>query len=367
VELRIAVPDEHVDEHVLRPALETVTRLNERMITEGHSPTFEEALKHGVRWRAEPPGAERFDNGAIVTNRKWGDCDDLAPLACATMRTNGTDPGCFADVVRSGPNRWHAIVRRSDGTVRDPSREAGMGTLNGAGAGSIVPYMFSGPGVVGSDARPMIAMRRIVGPRGVGFDARVDLPISDTDYAISVLQRQGVASQAIIGAIVGACYAGEAAEQVDPAHIARLYAIAGILEGEDPRLLAALLGGSAVAGAIPFVYQAGSQIGNEVVGFNFGKFLKVFEPIAAKVVSFIPGVGPIASTAMDVATSVALPLLDKKVTPISAIQALASAANAVSPNPITSTISNVATALEQGASVDVKFAVYPGAHIAPAA
>jgi len=242
-----------------------------------------------------------------------------------------------------------------------------MNSVNGA-APAVVPYMFAGPGVVGSEARPMIALRRVVGHGGVGFDARVDLPVSDTDYAISVLQRRGVASQAIIGAIMGACYTGEATEQVDPSHVARLYAIAGILDGEDPRLLAALLGRSAVAGALPFVLRTGSEIGSEVGGFNFGKFLKVFEPIASKVVSFIPGIGPIASTAMDITTSIATQALDKKIQPISAIQALASAANAVSPNPVTSTISNIATALQPqgGPALQVSWQVYPGAHIAPA-
>ena len=366
MELRVAIPEQHVSEDVLNPALEAVTRINERLISEGHAPTFEEGLKAGVRWRPEPHGQpESFDNAAVVMSRKgrWGgdsyegDCDDLAPWAAASMRATGQDPDAKAVVRRSGPGNWHAYVERGDGSERDPSVEAGMGQgrVHGIGA-AVVPYMFAPPAGVSGLGRPAIALRRIITPRGnVGFDARVDIPMSSTDMAVSTLERRRVASQAVIGAIMGACYASEAAGTGDVDHMSKLYAIAGILDGEDPRELVRVLGRSAVVGAIPFLQTMGSAVGSDV-GFSFGKFLKVFEPLASTVVSFIPGVGPIAKGAMDLATSV----ITHQASPG---QALQSALNMVGPNPVTNTIQDGLNLLQTGNPVT--YSIYPNAHIAP--
>ena len=367
MELRIAVPEAHVSEAVLNPALETVTRVNERLLRDGKIPTFDEGLKLGVRWQPEPEGQpESFDHaGVVMSGPRWGakhpvaDCDDLAPWAAASMRASGEDPGARAVVRRSGPGLWHAYVKRSDGSSRDPSEEAGMNAVSGSRAfgvgAAIVPCMFPPCGGVvgGPGPRPSLALRRVISARGnVGFDARCDVPIVGTtlddehgkelhtaeDWAVSTSQRSRTASQAIIGAIRGAYLVGHSARVVRPAHLKRLVAIAGILGGDDPRELTRALGRSAVVGALPFVAALGSGLDRSEVGFNFGKFLKTFEPLVSTAVSFIPGVGPVVKEGLDLTTQA---LTSKMNVADIARGALNISTQAFGPNAATATASNI--------------------------
>jgi hypothetical protein len=137
--IRIAIPDEHVTPEVIDPVLEAVTRLNDHMLQTGQTPTSHELIRGGAVWRPENMGDEHFDHGGTIAQRGWGDCDDWAPLHAATLRTTGEDPGAIARVVKSGPQTFHAIVQRSDGTIDDPSVAAGMKPLSGR------------PAVIGSD------------------------------------------------------------------------------------------------------------------------------------------------------------------------------------------------------------------------
>ena len=103
--IKVAVPEAHVSRPILDAALEATTRVNEAMIHAGELPLFDQ-VRNSIRWKPEPPGQEHFDHGGIVTGRGWGDCDDMAPFAAASMRATGEDPGAKAIVKRSGPNRW---------------------------------------------------------------------------------------------------------------------------------------------------------------------------------------------------------------------------------------------------------------------
>ena len=87
--IRVAVPDQHVDPHVINAALETVTRLDESMIRQGTSPTSDALVQAGAIWHPEPPGDEHFDHGGTIAARGAGDCDDWAPLDAATRRLRG--------------------------------------------------------------------------------------------------------------------------------------------------------------------------------------------------------------------------------------------------------------------------------------
>jgi len=110
-----------------RAALEANARANEALATAGRLPDLVRAIKAGaVRWAKEPPGHERFDIATTVAGRGWGDCDDLAPWWAAQLRHTGQDRLARPDVIRTGDRTWHAIVRRGDGSVDDPSRWAGM-------------------------------------------------------------------------------------------------------------------------------------------------------------------------------------------------------------------------------------------------
>jgi hypothetical protein len=366
------VPEEFVSAEVLAPALETVTRMNQRLIRQGKVPHAEKAIAAGVRWREEPPNTpESFDHAGLVMARGWGDCDDLAPYMAASMRESGEDPKASATMFKSGPGRWHAVVRRGDGSERDPSVEAGMGKISGGPFGigaAVVAPMFAPPCVVGGCARPAVAIRRVVSAKGnVGYDARCDLPYDRSDYALSASQRHKSAVDALCGAILGACVVGQASGNVDESHVRKLLGIVGILEGEDPHKLIATLGRSAVVGAIPFVLTLPSVTGLQAltterlrtgasVGFNFGKFMKVLGPIASAAVSFVPGIGPIASQAINVTTALA----SKTMSPD---QALRSALNAVSPNPAVSSVLDVAAQIPGLPQIDLQ--VFPNARFAP--
>lgn len=244
--LNVAIPESHVAAPVLDAALEATTRLNESLLAADQIPTFERALKGGIRWRPEPPGGEHFDHGGIVMKRRWGDCDDLAPYHAASLRTSGEDPGAVAIVRRSGPKMWHAVVKRSDGSIDDPSVRAGMKGHHDY-LGAVLPLMAPANrnAVIGGAyiVRPSIAVRPIKG----GFQARADMPWhhwdadskpSPTDIAMASLHSAPVAHTALTGAIEGAIETGLCAGYAHPEHVDRLMCLHGVLQGHSFRDLA---------------------------------------------------------------------------------------------------------------------------------
>jgi len=300
VRINVAIPEAHVDEGVLNAALEAVTRLDESLLKAGEIPTCDEGIKKGIRWKPEPPGQEHFDHASLVMKRKHGDCDDLAPWQAASLRASGVDPKARAIVYKSGPKRWHAVVERGDGTIDDPSKRAGMGRPQ-AVVGAALPLMYTAPSaVVGGvyRVRPAIAMRPIPG----GMQSRVDLPwysreqqgdpMQPTDYAMVSLHGARTPDDALVGAIEGACRLGVAAGFAHPDHLDRLAAIAEALDGMPLNEVSDLYGNSHAAAA------------EQVIGSLWGgiKSLarKATGPLTSKLVQFVPGVGPIASTALDV-------------------------------------------------------------------
>lgn len=299
--INVAVPEAHVEKPILDAALESVTRLNESMLSRNEIPTFKDGLKTGIQWKPEPPGAEHFDHAKTVLARKWGDCDDLAPWHAASLRHSGEDPGADAVVRRSGPKTWHAVVQRSDGSIDDPSRDAGMGKHKGVN-GAVVPIMFANPQSVSGAyiIRPKIAMRPVRG----AVQARADMPwhwrehLDDeptpTDYAMTSLHTAPVAQTALVGALDGACELAVAGGYGHPEHIDRLCCIADAVAGADYGALVEVYGDEHARAAQQVV---GSFFGKIAKGF--GSVVKAAAPFASKALQFVPGVGPIASTALD--------------------------------------------------------------------
>jgi len=310
--VNVAIPEAHVKAPVLDAALESVTRLNEQLLADGH-PTFDRAVIRGVKWRPEPPGAEHFDHLATVNRRGWGDCDDLAPYHAASLRHTGEDEGATAIVKRSGPKSWHAVVQRSDGSIDDPSLRAGMGPgIRHGVRGAVLPLMYPPPSksaVVGSYIiRPQIAIRPVRG----AAQARVDIPwqhfdhvLSDkptpTDYAMTTLHTAPVASAAITGedyadaqaramhgAICGGLALAEAAGFADPEHLAGLEAIAGLLEGMSVEELEEAFGGE-------LAHRAQVVVGSFFSHFNPLKALQsvtnlaLHNPLTSMAANFVPG------------------------------------------------------------------------------
>lgn len=304
--VKVAIPEAHVTAPILNATLEAVTRLDEQLIKARSVPTWAGALRAGVQWRPEPPGDEHFDHAGLVMKRGWLDCDDAAPYAAGSLRAQGIDPGARAIVRRSGPNRWHAVVRRSDGSIEDPSLDAGMAPGIKAGVfGATLPRMFSTQdrvrGEVGAYiSSPEIALRP-VHRRGKPLDwqARADLPWhwqpgqSPSDIAMASLHRSSLPDQAVVGACLGAVAIGEAAGNMSDYDMDRMEAIAGCCQGVSWEEIAAEYGEdhADAAGAI-------------IDGF-FGSLLKKAKKFAKKglklvpdLVSFVPGVGPMASMAI---------------------------------------------------------------------
>jgi len=220
VRIRLAIPERHVDAGVLNAALEATTRANERVLEAGEAPLLDDAIRDGLVWKPEPfDDGEHFDLAAEATRRGWGDCDDLAPWHAAGLRVTGEDPGAEAIVRRTGTaNRWHAVVRHSDGQIVDPSRMAGMGKGKEAA-------------VVGALARPMArrgdAGMAVVPWRG-GYAARADLPWEDQH--VSSTWVAPTREEALLRAVRGACLVGD---EVSCPHVDQALAVAGMLcEGD---------------------------------------------------------------------------------------------------------------------------------------
>lgn len=303
--LKIAIPEPHVSAPVLNAGLEAVTRLNEQMIAAGEIPGVDRFLRYGVVWKPEPPGDEHFDSGDRMLKRGWGDCDDWAPLAAASLRQSGEDPGATAVVKRSGPKRWHAVVQRSDGTIDDPSRRAGMRPGISPGVfGAAWPLMAPAQrnAVLGSYIiRPQLAVRPFYGQ----FQARADLPWqwkahlrhdkpTAEDIAMTALHTAPVAATALTGAIDDVCQLAACAGFANDDHIQRLCAIADACEGASFDELSAVYGDDHAEAAA------------QVVGSLFGKIARGIKKVAKKAVmplargaaSFVPG-GSMALSALE--------------------------------------------------------------------
>jgi hypothetical protein len=234
--IRLAVPDELDDQDrkaALDAALESVTRTVTGLVRSGKAPPAARMIKDKrVRWQPEPPGDEHFDLPQTIIGRGHGDCDDLAPWHAGSLRASGIDPKARAFVKKSGPRRWHALVRRGDGTIEDPSLHAGMG------------HGVSGPGQVlgsaGSIGRPMSADGRMCLAISPSRDprhphiwfARCDVPDKLEPWDWSSVTASANPAKAVLRAANTA--RSVVGSSMDPDDEARLLAVGDLLRGADP-------------------------------------------------------------------------------------------------------------------------------------
>ncbi|HKW09195.1 MAG TPA: hypothetical protein VJO33_02380 [Gemmatimonadaceae bacterium] len=304
--IRLAIPDRLVTPEALEAALEATSLANEQAILRGEVPPLSEAIRGGVRWKPEPYlDGEHFDLAHLVANRKWGDCDDLAPWLTGELRATGEDPGAVSRVYKTGADRWHVVTQTSDGTILDPSRWAGMGKKS---ASSVV-------GVSGKIARPFARTGEgalCVVPHERQYWSRVDLPFPDGAGHIASHARARTPEDALDRAIAGAIACGEEIES-DLCERARIMG-AMLLSDFDLETLN----------------------GDEgEVGSFFGKLIKTAVPFAA---GFIPGVGPLASAAAKGAMSLASKKKRPSSPPVtSAVRALSRGGGKSKPTPDTIT------------------------------
>jgi hypothetical protein len=120
-----------VSPSTLTAALEGLVATNAVMMCRcaelgGHWPPLYEA---GIRYVADPPGgrSQKWPNAAQVLLAGQADCKGLAAWRAAELRMEGEPAQAYA--YESGPQRYHAVVRRGDGSTEDPSAILGMGRL----------------------------------------------------------------------------------------------------------------------------------------------------------------------------------------------------------------------------------------------
>jgi hypothetical protein len=78
----------------------------------------------GVVYRREPIGREHWLSATEVLKVGHGDCEDLAAWRAAELQHDGEMAQAIA--IKTGPRTFHAVVRREDGSIEDPSRILGM-------------------------------------------------------------------------------------------------------------------------------------------------------------------------------------------------------------------------------------------------
>jgi len=79
----------------------------------------------GIRYQRER-GTENWLLPSQALLQGASDCEDLAAYRVGELRAHNIDPGARIVVEQTGPRTMHALVRRSDGTLEDPSVALGM-------------------------------------------------------------------------------------------------------------------------------------------------------------------------------------------------------------------------------------------------
>jgi hypothetical protein len=297
--IRLAIPDRLVTPEALEAALEATSLANEQAILRGEVPPLTEAISAGVRWKPEPYlDGEHFDLSHVVAARKWGDCDDLAPWLTGELRATGQDPGARSRVYKTGPDRWHVVTETSDGEILDPSKWAGMGRKKSSPTAS---------GIIGVIDRPFARLGEgalCTVPHAGKYWSRVDLPFpGGVAGHVASHARSSTPEASLYRAMAGALACGD---EIDSELC------------ERARILGAMLLSNTD------LDELNGDEGD--VGSFFGKLLKKVVPFAA---GFIPGVGPIASSASKAAMSALSSATKHK--PKTALSALSHGGGSASP------------------------------------
>lgn len=107
---------------MLNGVLEGLVAANAAYLDRYEAPLLYES---GVRYRRERAGKEEWLIVPQILAAGWDDCEGLAGWRAAELRTLDGEPA-RAIAIRTGPKKFHAVVRRADGSIEDPSRILGM-------------------------------------------------------------------------------------------------------------------------------------------------------------------------------------------------------------------------------------------------
>jgi len=102
----------------LKAAVLGLVALNRAVLRSQNLPPL---YQSGVTYRPEGLGRERWLRADEVFAEDHGDCEDLAAWRVAELQVAG-ELGASVDIERTGTRKYHAVVRRADGTREDPSR-----------------------------------------------------------------------------------------------------------------------------------------------------------------------------------------------------------------------------------------------------
>src|SRR5207253_9225722 len=105
---------------------EGLVRLNVAMMryADGNGVELPPLYESGITYRREPRGREWWESAedvAALATRKSGDCEDLAAYRAAELRYWDGELATVA-ILKTARGTFHAVVRREDGTLEDPSR-----------------------------------------------------------------------------------------------------------------------------------------------------------------------------------------------------------------------------------------------------
>lgn len=80
--------------------------------------------RSNVRYQKESLGSENWRTADEVYRLGYGDCEDLANYRTAELQLEGEL--ATTKIRRTGFRKFHAVVRRENGRIEDPSRRLGM-------------------------------------------------------------------------------------------------------------------------------------------------------------------------------------------------------------------------------------------------
>ncbi len=239
---------------------------------------------------------------------------------------------------KSGPNRWHAVVKRSDGSIEDPSKAAGMGTnghqVNGPGGQLVIGAYAPIQAPMAADGRMCLCISPGKGPddSAIWF-ARCDVPDRLEPWDWSSMAASHTPAKALLHAVKGCRTV--AGNDMDPEDQARLGALNDLILGASREQVAdalhALMGdyvdadavvgeaaqsvgffgslfkhiASPLTSAAKFVQHPSLKNATSMFTSPITTALHAAQPLAhlaqpfAGAMRFIPGIGPVAATAVD--------------------------------------------------------------------
>jgi len=106
----------------MEPAVEGLAAINCYILRalQGSAPRISDYDTQVVRYRN--PGEERWRTIADILDTGEADCKSLVAAVCAEYRVYDGEPAVPVVYLTGREGRYHAVVRRADGTIEDPSR-----------------------------------------------------------------------------------------------------------------------------------------------------------------------------------------------------------------------------------------------------